>query len=277
MRTRRAKSSNGIPIRAVSPNMGIRNEYRKKLLELIRPMLIEATAEIKRLYASDSPLIIQDETPASKYKAMIEDMRKRSRARFDKASEVLATGFTLKVVSNVARSQKSALSAAGLGDFAVRYDFGNVKRDVVDAIINQNVNLIKSIDQTFFEHLENEVMNAVTAGSDLQALAKSIRKLNQSTNRRAIMIAEDQINKATESIARANDIDAGFTKAQWIHIAGRYTSRPTHVAMNHKVFDLKKGMYDSAVGKYIQTGELVNCKCKYRPLFDFEVLKMGIK
>lgn len=274
-KTRRRKSSKAL--RAVTPNAGIRAKYQKMLMELVKPMCKETLEELRMLYKTDAPLISQDELPASKFAAMIKSLRQRWDVRFSQLSSVISAWFVMKVGATVTRSQKSAMNSAGLGDFAVRYDFGNVKKDVAEALIQQNVSLIQSISSVYFQKIEATTMNALTAGGDLTILARELKDINGVTERRALMVANDQLIRATESIARANDIDAGFTKGEWIHIAGRYTSRKSHEAMNHKIFDIREGMYDSAVGRKVQTGELPNCRCKYRPLFDFEVAQMKDK
>ena len=40
--------------------------------------------------------------------------------------------------------------------------------------------------------------------------------------------------------------------------------RPSHVRMNGKTYDVKQGMWDSAEGRYVFPGELINCRCTSR-------------
>jgi len=49
------------------------------------------------------------------------------------------------------------------------------------------------------------------------------------------------------------------------------TPRKTHIAMDGKSYRIAEGMYDSAEGKYVLPGELINCRCTSRaviPAFE---------
>ncbi|MDR2050490.1 MAG: hypothetical protein LBQ63_01780 [Deltaproteobacteria bacterium] len=59
---------------------------------------------------------------------------------------------------------------------------------------------------------------------------------------------------------------AGITLAKWIHSGVSKDPRSTHLKMHGKVFDLSEGLYDPAVGRKIQPGELINCRCSKAPL-----------
>jgi uncharacterized protein with gpF-like domain len=116
-------------------------------------------------------------------------------------------------------------------------------------------------------------MRSVLAGRDLKTLGQELRNRYDITARRAALIARDQSNKATQAISRANSLDAGLTRAEWIHIPGRKSSRRSHEAMHGKQFDLTRGMYDPEVKKRIQPGELVACNCSYRLVIDKKLWK----
>jgi uncharacterized protein with gpF-like domain len=52
----------------------------------------------------------------------------------------------------------------------------------------------------------------------------------------------------------------GITEGIWLHSHAGRTPRPTHVAMNGKRYLISKGMWDSAVKKFIWPGEEINCR-----------------
>ena len=259
------KSAKKIYVRPVASNSGIRNQYRRLLQKMIRELAEEVSKALKTQYGEEAPEITQDASPAEKLSALLEAARTRFELKAAKEAPTLAKFFLGRVVKNVDKRQTEAMKAAGLGDFLVGFGgFGAVKRDVVDALFAENVSLIKSIGREYLERVTGQVMRAVTGGSDLKTLAKELRQSYGISSRRAVTIARDQTNKATESISRANNLDAGIEYGEWIHIPGRKSSRKSHEAMHGKVFRLDKGCLvedpsDPDYGKYIMPGHPVNC------------------
>ncbi len=263
------KKANLLRLRAAKPNAGIRSEYQKRILALLKALSEDILREIEAAYAEEAPQIAQDAAPASKLSQLMNDLRKRFGGRFDTGAEETADWFSAKASANATRAQKAAMNAAGLGDFAVRYDYGNARADVVQAIAKENVSLIKTIGSEYFDKVENSVLRSVTQGRDLNGLAQELKHLYDVSARRAALIARDQNNKATEAIARTNDLAAGITKGEWIHVPGRLSSRASHKAMHGKIFDLSEGLYDPDEGRKVKPAELIACNCTYRPIFDF--------
>lgn len=260
-------------IRATVPNAGLRADYQRKMLKLIDAMGKEAEKEIRGIYEYRENRIAMDASPASQLSNKISQIRKKWQKKFDDAAESISLWFAKRVYLNTKRAQKSALKAAGLPDITVKFDRGNISRDMMDAIIKENVSLIKSIPSEYFQKVEGSVMRSVTSGRDIYSMTQELHKHFGVTKRRAALIARDQNDKATNNMAKARALNSGITKGVWIHIAGQKTSRETHVKMNGKVFDLKKGMYDSAVQQYIFPSQLVGCRCRFRPVFNLEEWK----
>ena len=250
-------------------------DYQRRLMALVRSMAADVGGSIRAIYEANVPLIAEDATPSEKLAVLMNDLRDRWEARFEREARSLASWFVGKVSEGVKRAQENAMRIAGLGDFAVRYDFGNIKADVATAAVSENVTLIKSIPSQYLTDVEGLVMRSVSTGRDLNGLGQELAKRYDITARRAALIARDQNNKATEAIARSNDIDAGMTHGEWIHVPGRKSSRESHVRMHGKIFDLREGLYDPSVGRKIMPGELVACNCTYRPIFDAKLWKNG--
>ena len=188
-------------------------------------------------------------------------------------AEPTANWFVMKTRNYVERAQNSAIKAAGVNGFDIRFDRGIVSNDAFTALVHQNVSLISSIGEKYLSDVEGAVMRAVSAGRDVGQLKRDLSDRYGITTRRADFIARDQCNKATESIARANDIETGVEEGVWIHIGGKFSSRETHKEMDGKKFDLKKGMYDKRVGRYVMPGELPGCQCIYQPVLSKKVWK----
>lgn len=270
----RSDKSPAKALRATKPNAGLREEYQKRLEDLIVRMEKDVRTTICEAYKRHPPLMAMDAgkpLPSNRLLPVLSNLRKKWEKTFEDTAEVMADWFVKKIRSAVTRSQRASMQAAGLSAFMVRYDKGRITEDAFKAIIHENANLIKSIGSNYLSDVEGCVTRAVTAGRDLKGLTVDLESRYQITKRRAAFIARDQATKATENIARANDMNAGVEEGVWIHVPGRLSSRKTHKEMHGKTFKLSEGIYDSTVGRYVLPGSEPGCNCTYRPLFRTDI------
>lgn len=249
---------------SVKPNAGIRVAYRKKLKSLVDEMHNSVLYWIGACYKQNEPLIAQDaRTPADRLNEALRRLRGQWTQRFDKASLDLATYFGKNINKRSEAQLKAILKRSGM---TVDFKLTRQQRDVLKAVIEENVSLIKSIPEQYFKSVEGAVMRSVSLGRDLEQLTKDIKKAYAVSDRRATIIARDQTNKATSALTRSRQMELGIKKAQWQHSSAGKTPRPTHVRNDGKTYDIEKGWYDPAVKKYIHPGELINCRCTARSI-----------
>lgn len=191
-------------------------------------------------------------------------------SKFDKLSLDLGAAFARKSFTITQTQMRAALKEAG---FTVKFEPTPASRAAYQAVIAEQVNLIKSIPQQYLKDVESKVWVNVMKGADMHALSVDLRKTYGVTRDRAAIIARDQTNKAKATIEKTRREELGITEAYWQHSAGGKVPRATHVAMSGKRYRISEGMYDSAVGKYILPGELPNCRCTSKAIiaaFDTE-------
>ena len=248
-------------LRPTRPSAAIERAYRKKLDDLIDKMQRSVVWWISAAYRKREKQITQDAGPARSLAEELQSVMRDWQRDFDKAAEDMARWFAENDVRHVRNSTREAFKAAGLGElFTVKFRYmSRHERDVLQSIIIENVNLIKSIPQQYLTEVQGLVQRCVQNGRDLGYLREELQKRYEITKRRAATIARDQTNKATENLSRARMQSLGVTRGIWIHTSAGKTYRETHVKMDGKEFDLSKGMYDSAVGREVFPGELVNC------------------
>lgn len=251
------------PLRPVRPAAALQAAYAQRLLQLVDEMHRSVLYWITAAYRADPPRMAQDATPASKLQRTVRALRRRWEKQFDGMAAKLATYFAQAAEDRNSRVLKKILKDAG---FTVKFRMTPAQRDVVEAIVNENVSLIKSIPQHYLTQVEGAVMRSVTAGRDLGTLTTTLQKQYGSTRRRAELIARDQNNKATAMLQRARQLELGMEKAVWVHSSAGKVPRPAHVKMNGGTFDIAKGMWDPHEKKYVLPGELINCRCFSRPL-----------
>jgi SPP1 gp7 family putative phage head morphogenesis protein len=269
---RRARKNEKI-LRPVHPNAGIKAAYRRKLESLIEEMSDSYRHWLLAAYKRVPPAMASDAEKGSPYQkkinrrrtlasrelnAELRELGRRWERRFDDAAQRMAGWFAK---STTQRSTAALGHILRKGGWTVEFQMSKAMRDVLGATVAENVSLIKSIPQQFHTQVEGLVMRSVTAGRDLAGLTRDLEAQFAVTRRRAEFIARDQNNKATAALTRVRYVDMGVTEAIWLHSGGGKTQRPTHVKNSGKRFDIAKGWFDPAVQRYIQPGELINCRC----------------
>ncbi|MGJ4855519.1 phage minor head protein [Labrys sp. La1] len=247
-------------LRPVHPNAGIEAEYQRRLNRLIGEMHRSVLYWLSSAYRANQPRIAADETPADALRRAMRDMASRWLKRFDEASAKLAEWFGQSVQNRSSAALKKILKDGGI---SVEFKMTPAMRDVLDATVNQNVSLIKSIPQQYLGQVEGAVMRSVQTGRDLATLSKELEARFGVTKRRAAFIARDQNNKATAALTRARQLELGLDEAVWVHSGGGKHPRKSHQKAGREKtrFPIAEGWFDPEVGRKIIPGELINCRC----------------
>ncbi len=139
--------------------------------------------------------------------------------------------------------------------------------NVIQSSIAENVQLIKSIPQEYFNYVEGSVYRSI-AGGDSQGIGRLTKDLHQMLSKRdqqvmnrAKNIALDQTRKAYSSINAQRMKDAGMTKYEWVHSGGGQHPRDYHKnVLNGQVFDLDNPpVIDTKTGERGKPGDAINC------------------
>ncbi len=254
-------------LKPVRPSAALTAEYQRKLDRLISEMQASVVYFLKASYRKNEPRMAMDETPADALRRTMKELADRWIEKFDVASVKLAEWFGHAVEKRSTDQLKKILKDGGI---AIDFQMTPVMRDVLDATVNQNVSLIKSIPSQYFTEMEGMVMRSVQTGRDMGQLSKDLQARFGITRRRADFIARDQNEKATSAFNRARLGEAGIDEAEWLHSHAGKTKRPTHVKAGQERtrYRVAKGWFDPdpKVRRYIQPGELPNCKCVGKPV-----------
>ena len=232
---------------------GIVLEAHLDLTRIVHGHIIERTLAV-------APLAM-DAGPTDRLDAQLKAWAKKWQIHFDKVSVTLARKFAKKNFSVTEVAMQAALKKAG---FTVQFKPTRASLEAYKAVAAENVNLIKSIPAKYLTGVQSAVWASVNRGADMAQLSAKLRDEYGSTVERAALIARDQNNKAKATIEGTRRLQLGITEAIWQHSAGGREPRPTHVAMNGKVFKLKEGLYDSDEQAYVLPGVLINCRCTSR-------------
>jgi SPP1 gp7 family putative phage head morphogenesis protein len=150
--------------------------------------------------------------------------------------------------------------------------------DVSKSIINENVQLIKSIPQEYFNDVSGSVFRSITTGAGVASLIPEIRKYNAMSERRVKLFALDQTRKAYNTIAKQKMQNIGIAQFEWMHSAGGQKPRKSHIAMDGMIFSWDKlpVINQEQVDKGYEgpqrgiPGQAINCRCKMIPVIPLD-------
>ena len=213
-------------LRPVRPSAAIKAQYLKELDALISEMQRSIHYWLRANYRKVEPEIATDANPVKLLQRLMNRMTKRWRARFYERSDEIAKRFISSSEKHTSQSFQKALKDAGI---TVKFKPTQPVKDAMEAAVNENVLLIKSIADHHLSEVNQLVMRAVTKGGEWGGVAEELENRFGITRRRAQNIVRDQSSKATASINRARQIETGLYEAIWIHSAGGKTQRASHV------------------------------------------------
>jgi SPP1 gp7 family putative phage head morphogenesis protein len=250
------------PIRPAAPG---RIKYQRSLDALIEEMAQSLVYWVKAAYRANRPATVElaEDAASSVLQAAFDKLRNRWLRKFDELAPKISEWF---VAGSKARVDGTMQADLRKGGFTVKFKMTKAMRDAYNAVIDENVGLIRSIAEQHLTGVQTDLMQSVQNGRDLEYLTKAIEKRTGVTKRRAARIARDQNNKATAVMVRTRALELGVTKARWLHSAGGKVPRPEHVKFSGQTFDLAKG-HDFNNGEgIVWPGTAINCRCVSVPI-----------
>lgn len=258
--------------RGAVPSAAIKAQYQKALIKMADEMRDSVTYWLTARYgAREDEIVAADASPTANLLKELRALLRQWGKRFNEFAATRALWFAKSTNRSVTTQLVSSLKDAGL-----TVKFANSRRvnSILRAIVAENVGLIKSIPQQYLSEVEGIVLRGVQNGRDMGFITEELQGRYKVTRNRAITIARDQTNKATEAISSQRCQSIGVTHGFWMHRSGSKKPRSTHEAMNGTRFELAAGLYDSAVGYEVKPGELINCHCTFK--LDISTVAPGV-
>ena len=131
----------------------------------------------------------------------------------------------------------------------------------VKGFVKANVDLITSIESTYFSKVEGIILRGAQKGKLSKDIGKEIKAEFGVTDRRAAFIARDQVAKFNGNLTQLRQTQAGISKYEW------QTSEDERVRDSHRELNGKIFSWDDPpeVGN---PGEDFNCRCVAIPVFE---------
>ena len=178
-------------------------------------------------------------------------------------AELLARDWTDKELNNLYRyvygSYKSSFPNMSVS--------GEYYEQIMNAVINENLTLIKSIPQEVLKDMQVALSQGIISGNQKE-LIKNLKRIKGVSKDRAVFIARDQIHKAVESFKQVQNTALGIEYYEWLTADDERVSSGIggHAQNNHRIFkygsneaiishSAKRGFY------YGKPGDRPNCRC----------------
>lgn len=262
--TTRIQSANGIALAPIKAPIAIGLEYQRTLVKLVKRMNKEVYAALSAEYANFESVITQDASPVFQIEMRMKKIFERYTALFSKTGQSLAERFIGSINRFNFNHMKREFAKQSL---TIRPDENYIGAlNVNKALIADNVSLITDLSDKQYEQIHGDLMRSISNGGDLQQIEKDLRKRGIQTEKRARLIARDQLFKATGAIDNQRMRTNGINKAIWRHSRGDKVPRRSHLAADGKVYETAKGCLID--GEYIFPGEKINCTCFSQPFIE---------
>ncbi|WJV61009.1 minor capsid protein [Pectobacteriaceae bacterium C52] len=199
-------------IRPIQPNDDAERFYRAQLREIIQQMaqaVDEALVPVlRRNYTADSYLtdILKEAIRQASERFMSMTFRRQTERLSQRVVSRAESASTEAFVEQINRAIGIDMTALMVNNNLVDY---------VDASIESNVALIKSLSSDYFEDIQRQVFDGILRGDSLTTIVRNLQHVTGATYNRAHLIARDQTARIQADITSARQQNAGIDRFRW--------------------------------------------------------------
>ena len=135
-----------------------------------------------------------------------------------------------------------------------------------------NIALIKSIPEQFFDRVTETVTNGWVSGVRWESLVDQIQRDGDITENRAKLIARDQTAKMNSAFNQERQQQVGIERFEW-QTSGDERVRESHAELDGQTFSWDDP--PEVDGEIATPGTPINCRCVAIPVVDMEELALG--
>lgn len=140
-------------------------------------------------------------------------------------------------------------------------------RDRVEGWAAQNVDLIKTVPERYFDRLRRDIEEAYSTGMSTDVLVERFEEDYGIQERDAERIAVDQIGKLNSDLNQDRQEALGVTKFIWRTVNDQRV-RDEHAELDGQEFEWSDPPVDSETGEQMTPGSPIRCRCYAEPVLD---------
>lgn len=238
--------------------------YVKKLVQFSRPLLLQEIQNI--LEMREDSVTRNDASWRSRVKSLLATLTiEGSRQAEELDPEIY--GRRINTYNKVQRN-RVVKSVVGVDIFAEEPWL----RDEMIAWTSENVRLIKSIPEKMFTDVEKVVIEGVEKGRGLRSLQKDITDRFNVTDRKAKLIARDQVGKLNSDLTKRRQEDLGVKKYLWRNsqderVRGNPSGLYPNSEYDHWSREGKEYSWDDPPPDG-HPGQAIQCRCVAEPVLS---------
>lgn len=244
-------------------------KYFRELNKLTKAMRLDIRKELLPLLKS-----LNSQYASDGYADQLSKVIKQLSMKYSNLTEIFAKGAAQKMVTTIATiNQKVFLNQVnkkiGVNLEGVLVDEG--MSDFLEAQVNKNISLIKSVPDEYFKAIETTVMNGAVNGLRWEDIAreiggiKDISSVNGKLQNRIKLIARNETSNINAAISKKRQEDLGVKKFKWETSQDERT-RESHLVLDGKVFEWKN--LPIVDGVKTSPGRPINCRCVAIPVIE---------
>lgn len=264
-------------------NAAVQRRYEAQIRALVKKMTEETKKQIIKLFEGgiadeyfkdQQESVAMDASITVAAKKLIKKLTDKFQSLFNLSAPDLAKNMLKDSKKTSEKTVQSSIKqlSGGLSLKTGVVTKGN--ETVSQAIVDENVNLIKSIPEKYLGQVSGAVMRSITTGEGLKDLVPEIQKYDGMTYRRAKTIALDQTRKAYTLINKQELQQLGVKQFRWNHSGGGQYPRESHIKISGEIFSFENLIEEqAALGVPPEDRGLpsvpVNCRCTMIPIISF--------
>jgi SPP1 gp7 family putative phage head morphogenesis protein len=230
--------------------------YRALDKNFVQPVAKQIEKELLPILEREEKFYIANYDP-SNIQAAIRAMRSQWLTIEKTAEEIAAEMAKQNSEFNRKKFVKQINKAVGIDISHILAD-SNVDQ-ALRASVTENVALIKTMPAKQFDRIERAVLQGVTSGDDFFSIRKDLIEVGEISERRAKLIARDQVSKLNGNLNRIRQDDIGITHYFW------RTSEDERVRPDHRDNNGKRFAWNSPPATTGHPGEDIQCRCTADP------------
>jgi SPP1 gp7 family putative phage head morphogenesis protein len=264
-------------LKPIRPSRVAEAAYRSDLLSVVNRLTSTVNNELIPVI-DNSPFlgetvdhIVRDAISDSEIRRKIKELVRRFELDPDSA-----TRSSRRMVNSVKRTVDDRLRSEVRRSVGIDVEpflrNDNQLTPLIDQAVKDNVALIKSIPEQYFQKLEEHIVGAVVSGARHEKLKEVVGYVGKIAENRAKLIARDQVSKLNGSINRIRQSSVGIDEYVWS------TSKDERVRETHAENEGKKFRWDNPPEETGHPGEDINCRCVAIPYFNLDAMEaeMGL-
>ena len=244
-------------------------QYFKQLNQLTEAMRKDVREQLMPLVKA-----LESQYAADGYADQLTQMVAILSLKYGNIASVHAKPTAEKMVGSVSSKNQKAFNASikkevGVDLSTILSDEG--LSDFLEAQVNKNVSLIKSIPGEYFKSIETTVMNGVANGMRWEEIAKEIggikdiSSVNGKLQNRIKLIARNETSNINASINKRRQEQLGVDKFKWI-TAKDERVRDSHAKIDGNIYDWDN--LPTVDGVKTSPGQPINCRCVAIPVIE---------